>query len=181
MTRLGEFLGTLVLCVCCTATVRGEPPYVSVKVKDVTAPALPRACGKQASSGSHILIFSSKYCPACGIYLRQLAGFKKELVQRKVSVLVCVVDDVNCAQATRDSFKHGAWPVCIANDEIKKAWGGVTVQPTIFLVANNHIGRVIKGRPPIQSLLAELDDVLATTGTTQAVDERRERMGPSAR
>lgn len=167
MIRLGEFLGTLVLCVCCTTTVRGEPPYVSVKVKDTAAPALPKACGKQASSSNHLLIFSSRYCSACDTYLRQLAGLKKELAQRKVSVLVCVVDDINCAQATRDSFKHGAWPVCVANDAIQKEWGGVTVQPTTFLVANSRISRVIKGRPPIQSLLAELDDALATTGTTQ--------------
>lgn len=141
------------------ARAEAEPPYVVIDVKDAVVPALPKPCGRAHPFSDHLLIFSSRYCAACDRYLRELAEVKQALERRKISVLVCVVDDVSCAQATRDSYDHGSWPVCVADDTVQKAWGGVSAQPTTFFVTGQHVRRVIKGRPPIQSLLSDLDKV----------------------
>jgi thiol-disulfide isomerase/thioredoxin len=141
------------------APAQAEPSYASVKLKNVAAPALPKPCGSAHPFADHLLIFSSRYCAACDTYLRELAELKDDLRRRKVSVLVCVVDEVSCAQATRDSFAHGSWPVCVADATVQKAWGGVAAQPTTFVVADNRVHWVLKGRPPVASLLAEIDEI----------------------
>jgi hypothetical protein len=141
------------------ASTATTAPYVSVNVRDAVAPNLPKACGDSHPFDDYLLIFSSRYCTACDTYLRKLARVEADLSRREISVLVCLVDEVTCAQATRDSYEHGSWPVCVADETVQAAWGGVDSQPTTFFVQGGQIRKIVKGRPDIPSLLLELEEV----------------------
>jgi hypothetical protein len=129
-------------------------PYVLTEVHDVASPVLPATCDGAVPEGRLWIVFGSAHCPECRELLRELRSTEASVREQGVEVIHYLTDVESCVSARSESSRSGNHSVGLAGFRTVNAWA-VDRTPTTFFVDDGQVWSVLRGRAPVEVLLAE--------------------------